>query len=120
MLRKAKNCNELCPADMQVIDSISGKWTVLIVHVLAEKQIRSAQLRREVEGISDKVLTQRLRRLERDGLVKRQIFPTVPPQVEYSLTKLGRSLVELLSGVRDWAEKNYSEVKTARQKYDRR
>lgn len=118
MVRKVTNCNDDCPPEMQVIDSISGKWTVLIVYILSVKSLRNGELKRAVSGISQKVLTQTLRRLERDGIVARKAYPVVPPQVEYSLTPLGNSLVGLLSNLCIWAKKNYKGVSKARSHYD--
>ncbi|MBI2034742.1 MAG: helix-turn-helix transcriptional regulator [Candidatus Levybacteria bacterium] len=120
MVRIVSQCNEECPPEVNVIDSISGKWTVMIVFALSQKSRRNGELKRIVSGISHKVLTQTLRRLERDGVVARKVYPVVPPQVEYSLTPLGTSLVDLLSNLRVWAKKHYGEVEKARTKYDSR
>lgn len=120
MVRIISQCNEECPPEINVIDSVSGKWTVVIVSVLSQKSRRNSELKRIVSGISHKVLTQTLRRLERDGVVARKVFPVVPPQVEYSLTPLGKSLVDLLSDLRVWSKEHYGEVKKARAKYDSR
>lgn len=118
MVRKVLNCNDRCAPELQVIDSISGKWTVFVVYVLSEKPRRNGELQRVVTGISQKVLTQTLRRLERDGVVARKVYPIVPPQVEYSLTPLGETLVNLLSNLCHWSKEHYEEVKRARMKYD--
>lgn len=120
MVRIVSQCNEECPPEVNVIDSISGKWTVMIVFALSQKSRRNGELKRLVSGISHKVLTQTLRRLERDGVVARKVYPVVPPQVEYSLTPLGTSLVDLLSNLRLWADEHYGEVEKARTKYDSR
>ncbi len=120
MVRIISKCNGECSPEVNIIDSISGKWTVMVVFVLSKKSRRNGELKREVRGISHKVLTQTLRRLERDGVVARKVFPVVPPQVEYSLTPLGKSLVGLLSDLRTWSEEHYGEVKKARTKYDSR
>jgi DNA-binding HxlR family transcriptional regulator len=120
MVRITTQCNEECPPELHVIDSISGKWTVEIVFVLSQKSHRNGELKRIVSGISQKVLTQTLRRLERDGIIARKIYPVVPPQVEYSLTPLGTSLVDLLSNLRLWATKHYGKVEKARTTYDSR
>src|SRR6266852_4201317 len=120
MVRIISQCNEECPPEVNVIDSISGKWTVMVVFVLSKKSRRNGELKRIVSGISHRVLTQTLRRLERDGVIARRVFPVVPPQVEYSLTPLGTSLVGLLSDLRTWSEEHYGEVKKARTKYDGR
>jgi DNA-binding HxlR family transcriptional regulator len=106
-----------CPT-RQVLDCIADKWTVLIIRRLAEGTLRFAQLRRAVDGISQKVLTNTLRALERDGIVSRRIYASVPPKVEYSLTSLGRSLCTLVQGICSWAEANIEQVQAAREVYD--
>ena len=107
-----------CPT-RQVLDLIADKWTVLVIRRLSDGTLRFAQLRRSVDGISQKVLTNILRGLERDGIVTRRIYASVPPKVEYSLTSLGRSLCGLVEGICDWAETNIEHVQTAREVYDR-
>jgi DNA-binding HxlR family transcriptional regulator len=92
-----------CPT-RQVLNRIADKWTVLIVSSLEGGTKRFSTLRREIGGVSQKMLTQTLRGLERDGLVTRTIYPSVPPKVEYSLTPLGRTLVALLDAIRVWSE----------------
>src|SRR5204862_4790492 len=84
-----------CPSRL-VLDRIADKWTALIIQILARGTMRYAALQREIGGISQKMLTQTLRSLERDGLVQRTVHPVVPPKVEYSLTRLGRTLIEPL------------------------
>ena len=106
-----------CPT-RQVLDRVADKWTVLIVQSLSSGTLRFAQLRRTVDGISQKVLTNTLRGLERDGIVSRRIYASVPPKVEYSLTDLGRSLCQLVQGVCCWAEANIDQVQVARELYD--
>ena len=105
-----------CPT-RQVLDLIADKWTVLIIRRLADGTLRFAQLRRSVDGISQKVLTNILRSLERDGIVTRRIYASVPPKVEYSLTPLGRSLCDLVEGICGWAEANIEQVQAARAVY---
>jgi DNA-binding HxlR family transcriptional regulator len=105
-----------CPT-RQVLDCIADKWTVLIIRRLADGTLRFAQLRRSVDGISQKVLTNTLRDLERDGIVTRRIYASVPPKVEYSLTSLGRSLCNLVEGICSWAEANIEQVLAAREVY---
>lgn len=107
-----------CPT-RQVLDLIADKWTVLVIRRLSDGTLRFAQLRRSVDGISQKVLTNILRGLERDGIVTRRIYASVPPKVEYSLTHLGRSLCGLVEGICGWAEANIERVQTAREAYDR-
>ena len=108
-----------CPT-RQVLDLIADKWTVLIIRRLAEGTLRFAQLRRSVDGISQKVLTNILRSLERDGIVTRRIYASVPPKVEYSLTGLGLSLCDLVEGICGWAEANIEQVQAAREIHARR
>jgi DNA-binding HxlR family transcriptional regulator len=105
-----------CPT-RQALDRIADKWTALIVGLLGERTHRFGELRRSIEGISHKVLTQTLRSLERDGLVHRETKPTNPPTVEYSLTPLGATLVAPLKSIRDWAEQHIEQVQAARAAY---
>jgi DNA-binding HxlR family transcriptional regulator len=111
--------NERCPTRM-VLDRIADKWTVLIVGALKDNKKRFGELRREVGGVSQKMLTQTLKGLERDGIVTRRVFATVPPRVEYSLTDLGRTLIGMLESIRDWSEKNIEDVLKARDEFDSR
>src|ERR1700729_4065330 len=94
-----------CPT-RRILDRIGDRWTVLIVGALWDGSARFSELRRRIEGISQKMLTQTLRALERDGLVRRHAFATVPVTVEYSLTPLGDSLCEVIEGLRAWAYAN--------------
>lgn len=110
---------ENCPV-RTVIDHIGGKWSTLILLALSEKPYRFGELRRLVPDISQRMLTQTLRDLERDGYVLRTVFPTKPPSVEYRLTDLGESLFKALCGLLDWAEANYIAVKEARRSFDER
>ena len=111
--------NERCPTRV-VLDRIADKWTVLIVGALDDKTKRFGELRREIGGVSQKMLTQTLRGLERDGLVNRVVYASVPPKVEYSLTELGRTLVRILEAIREWSEENIEDVLKARDAYDNR
>jgi DNA-binding HxlR family transcriptional regulator len=97
-----------------VLDRIADKWTALIIYVLAAGTHRYAALQREIGGISQKMLTQTLRSLERDGLVQRKIHPVVPPKVEYSLTPLGRTLIEPLKAICRWSEKHLPQLQANR------
>lgn len=108
---------ENCPI-RQVIAPIGGKWSTLLMAALAEKPYRFGELRRMVPDISQRMLTQTLRDLQRDGYVDRTVFPTKPPSVEYCLTPLGRSLFQPLRDLMDWAEANFAEVNAARLRYD--
>ena len=105
-----------CPS-RQVFDLIGERWTGLVLLALPGRPQRFSALRRQIEGISQKMLTQTLRVLERDGLVRREAFPTVPVTVEYSLTPLGDSLCEVVETLRAWAYANAENLDTARQAY---
>ena len=107
-----------CPT-RQALDRIADKWTALIVGLLGERTHRFGELQRGVEGISHKVLSQTLQSLERDGLVHRQPLRTLPVTVEYSLTPLGRTLVEPLGAIRAWAERHIEQVQASRESYGR-
>lgn len=106
-----------CPTRL-VLNRIADKWTVLVVSSLEQGTKRFSTLQREIGGISQKMLTQTLRGLERDGLVHRTIYPTVPPKVEYTLTPLGRTLVGLVDAVRVWSEQHIEAVMQAQTHYD--
>ncbi|MGH7936807.1 MAG: winged helix-turn-helix transcriptional regulator [Chthoniobacterales bacterium] len=97
-----------------VLDRIADKWTALIIYVLATGTRRYAALQREIGGVSQKMLTQTLRSLERDGLVLRKVHPVVPPKVEYSLTPLGRTLIEPLKAICSWSEKHLPQLQANR------
>ncbi len=104
----------------QVLDLMGEKWTVLVLYTLANGVKRHGELKRQIGGISQKMLTQTLRNLERDGLVERRTFPTPSPRVEYTLTPLGETFGELLQSVCTWAEKHYDSILQAREQYERR
>lgn len=108
-----------CPARL-VFDRLADKWSLPIVKVLKQGPCRFNQLRREIEGISQKALSQTLQKLERDGLVNRQAFPTVPVTVEYSLTELGGTLSELIEPLVSWSETHIEKVLRAQSRYDKR
>ncbi|MGN6327925.1 MAG: winged helix-turn-helix transcriptional regulator [Rhodanobacter sp.] len=106
-----------CPT-RKVLDRVADKWAVLVLGLLVEGPIRFNRLRRAVEGISQKMLSQTLKSLERDGLVSRKAFATVPVTVEYAITPLGRTLATALDALRVWAETHMEEVVANQQKYD--
>jgi DNA-binding HxlR family transcriptional regulator len=108
-----------CPS-RAALEVVGSKWALLIVPLLARQPLRNNELLRQVGGISQKMLTQTLRELERHGLVRRIDHQTVPPHVEYQLTALGRSLSEALVLVDRWAENNFAAVASARMAFDRR
>ena len=107
-----------CPS-RRLLDRIGDRWTVLIMGVLDGGPRRFTEIAAEVEGISQKMLTQTLRSLERDGLVSRTVTPTVPVTVTYELTGLGLSLQQLMCDVKAWAEAHMDEVLTNRKEYDK-
>jgi DNA-binding HxlR family transcriptional regulator len=107
-----------CPV-RDVLDRIGDKWSTLLVFTLAERPHRFGELRRAVFDISQRMLTQTLRELQRDGLISRKVHPTTPPSVEYALTPLGRSLLEPLSHLIRWADENHGAIRTARSKFER-
>ena len=109
-----------CPT-RQVIARIADKWAMLVISALeGEEALRFSELRRRIEGVSQKMLTQTLRALERDGLVIRTVYPTVPVTVEYRLTPLGQSLTGAIDAIRDWAYGHMSEIELARDAFDER
>ena len=109
--------NDLCPTRM-VLSRVADKWTVMIFVRLAQRTMRFGELKRDIGGISQKMLAQTLRGLERDGLVARKVYAEVPPRVEYSLTPLGTTLVGILVQIKDWAEGNIEAVLAAQSAYD--
>ena len=106
-----------CPTRL-VLDRIADKWAVLLLGLLAKEPMRFNQLKREVEGISQKMLSQSLKNLERDGLVSRKATPTVPVTVEYSITPLGETLSATVDPLRVWAENHIEQVLTSQRRYD--
>ena len=106
-----------CPTRL-VLSRIGDKWTSLVVLLLSDGPLRFSELRTRVGRVAPKVLTQTLRRMERDGLLAREVFAEVPPRVEYSLTELGRSLVGPISAVSDWAETHVDRITAAQAAYD--
>ena len=108
---------QACPT-RQVVTRIGDKWTLLVLYALGDGTRRFSQLRREIDGISQKMLTQTLRGLERDGLIDRYVHATVPPRVDYNLTPLGAGLAEAIATVRVWAYTHMDDIDAARQRYD--
>lgn len=103
-----------------VLDMIANKWTVLVLCALEDGPTRFTHLQRRIGGVSQKMLTQTLREMERNGLVTRTVYPEVPPHVEYDLTPLGRGLETAVDGLRRWAEGHLGEVAAAQARFDRR
>jgi DNA-binding HxlR family transcriptional regulator len=109
---------EDCRAASEVLARVGDKWTVLVVWTLGGGPKRFNELRKALGSISQRMLTLTLRALERDGLVTRTVFPTIPPRVDYELTRLGRSLLVPVSGLGLWARKNRSAIQNSRRRYD--
>ncbi len=109
---------EGCKAVSGVLARIGDKWSVLIVSRLGIHPMRFNELRREIAGISQRMLTLTLRGLERDGLVTRTVFATIPPRVDYELTPLGRSLLVPVTALSDWALRNMARIEAARARFD--
>ncbi|MBB4095862.1 winged helix-turn-helix transcriptional regulator [Brucella pecoris] len=107
-----------CRTVTEILSRVGDKWTVLVVSYLGNHPMRFNELRRTVDGISQKMLTTTLRNLERDGFVKRTIFPTIPPKVEYELTEMGRDLLRPVRALGEWAIANEAKVMMARARYD--
>jgi DNA-binding HxlR family transcriptional regulator len=112
---RAAGCRNVSP----VLNRVGDKWSVLIVMILARSPRRFNELKREIDGISQRMLTLTLRGLERDGLVSRSVQPTVPPRVTYSLTELGESLVEPVEALGSWAIAHIRCIRAAQERFDR-
>jgi DNA-binding HxlR family transcriptional regulator len=107
-----------CAVLRDTFDRIGDKWTLLAVAQLADGPRRFGQLLRQVEGVSQRMLTLTLRRLERDGLVSRTVYPEIPPRVEYELTELGLTLVDAVAGLADWALDHHAAIDSSRAVFD--
>ncbi len=109
-----------CPT-REILNRIADKWTTLLIGLLAQTESRRFnELRRAIGGISQKMLTQTLRDMERDGLVRRKMYAEIPPRVEYSLTPLGKTLCEPLDALRKWAQDHLQEVRESQEAFDKR
>lgn len=104
----------------QILDRVADKWSLLVIALLEERSLRFTELRRAVQGVSQRMLTRTLRHLERDGLVRRTVHPVVPPRVDYALTPLGASLHSTIKALVDWTEAHKAAIAAARDAYDRR
>lgn len=113
IFRDIDNC-----AIRDVISQISDKWSIMVLLSLAKGTLRFGQLRERIENISQRMLTSTLRKLERDGYVRREAFAVIPPRVDYSLTEQGRSLLDPLVNLCRWAESNQSDIRNARASYE--
>ena len=109
--------SQACPS-RQALELVASKWALLVIPALAEGPVRNNELMRKIEGISQKMLTQTLKELVRNGLVLRFDRQTVPPHVEYQLSTLGQSLSETLIPLDNWAERNHQNLKAARERFD--
>jgi DNA-binding HxlR family transcriptional regulator len=103
-----------------VLDKVGDKWSLHVLTVLGDRTMRFGELRREIEGISQRMLTATLRTLERDGIVNRTLYPEIPPRTEYALTPLGKTLLEAVSTFVRWAEEHVDTIDAARAEYDSR
>ncbi|MEW1723805.1 helix-turn-helix domain-containing protein [Streptomyces sp. NPDC093109] len=108
---------EACPV-REVLDRVAGKWSILIIVAAARGPVRFTELERSIEGISRRMLTLTLRNLERDGLLSRTVYATVPPRVEYRLTDMAQELHQSLLSLTDWATRHREEISAARHTYD--
>ena len=104
----------------QVLDRVADKWSLLVIALLDDRTLRFSELRRQIDGISQRMLTVTLRQLERDGLVRRTVHPVVPPRVDYELTPLGVSLHETVQALVTWTDAHQREIAAARSAYDAR
>jgi DNA-binding HxlR family transcriptional regulator len=109
---------EACRAVSDVLSRIGDKWTVLVVELLGEGPRRFSELKRDIGNISQKMLTTTLRGLERDGLVTRTVYPTIPPRVDYELTAMGQELRVPVHALGDWARGNIARINEARARFD--
>ncbi len=112
--------NGECQKVSKILARVGDKWTVLIVMLLRDGPRRFSEIKRSVDGISQRMLTLTLKNLERDGMVTRTVFPTIPPRVDYELTPLGHSLSAPVISLGTWAQTHSAEIDTARAKFDRR
>lgn len=115
--RTANNAGTDCPV-RSILDRVGGKWTALVISNLAEGPVRFTELKRRVERISPRMLTESLRGFERDRIVSRTVYPTIPPRVDYALTPLGETLLEPVQALVRWALDHRGQVASARERYD--
>ena len=102
----------------QILDRIADKWSLLVISLLEDRTLRFTELRRQIDGISQRMLTVTLRQLERDGLVCRTVYPVVPPRVEYCLSPLGHTLLGTIQALVTWTEEHQAEIALARAEFD--
>ncbi|MYS78951.1 winged helix-turn-helix transcriptional regulator [Embleya scabrispora] len=104
----------------QILDRVADKWSLLVIAILESRTLRFTELRREIDGISQRMLTVTLRQLERDGLVRRTVYPVVPPRVDYALTPMGTTLHTTIRSLVTWTEEHQERIAEARARYDAR
>jgi DNA-binding HxlR family transcriptional regulator len=109
-----------CHDIREILDRIGDKWSLQVIGVLGEGPRRFNELRRNIDGISQRVLTLTLRALERDGLLTRTVFPTIPPGVAYALSPLGHTLIEPVRALAEWARENRQQIRLAQAEFDKR
>jgi DNA-binding HxlR family transcriptional regulator len=123
-LRKPEHSEEACMAagmsTAELLGRIGGKWTIFVIVMLSEGPQRFSELKRRIEGVSQKVLTSTLRDLERDGFITRKVTPSIPPRVDYALTELGQDLCAPLMALSSWAVVNRGRVEAARESFEAR
>ncbi|MFI6596462.1 winged helix-turn-helix transcriptional regulator [Nonomuraea sp. NPDC050536] len=107
-------------ATREILDRIAGKWAIQIILITARRPVRFTELERTIEGVSRRMLTLTLRNLERDGLLERTVYPTVPPKVEYQATPMALELYEAMLTLTNWSRKHSACVATSRRRYDAR
>ncbi len=117
---KVAEVSSNCVAMGEVLNRIGDKWSVMIVGALHDGPVRFNEIRRRIDGISQRMLTRTLRNLERDGVVARTHYPEIPPRVEYELTPLGQTLLPVIESLWNWSVEHYSDIEKARKIYDAR
>ena len=115
-VQRGSGHEEKCPV-RDVLDCIGDRWSLLALGTLADRTLRFTELKRAIGDISQRMLAQTLRTLERDGYVTRKVYPTIPPKVEYALTPLGKSLLKKVVPLMEWADENHAQVRKARKAY---
>jgi DNA-binding HxlR family transcriptional regulator len=118
--RQRPHTAEECVSIGEVLSRVGDKWSLQVISELSERTVRFTELKRSIEGISQRMLTLTLRQLERDGLVLRKVYPTVPPRVEYKLSDFGRTILEPVVELGNWAIKYRLDIQAARDAFDRR
>ena len=102
----------------EIFSDVANKWALLIIETIGDGTLRFSELRKGIDGISHKMLTQNLRMLERNGLIERRVYPTVPPRVEYSLTEAGQGLRATIDGMCDWTRRYLAHIEASRHRFD--